>query len=87
MQANISGRTNLWMLEITSWSANKHIYMNLELQSTFSSPIREVTIFHLTWADPKPVNNVLIFITSGFVCATLSLNWLKRLLQTVVKKI
>ena len=61
--------------------------MNLELESTFSSPIREVTVFRLTRADPKPVNDVFIFITSGFGYTTLSLNWLKRLLQTFVKKI
>ena len=67
MQTNISGRTNLWTLEIMSWTSDKHIYMNLELESTFSSPIREVTVFHLTRADPKPVNNVFIFITSGFL--------------------
>ena len=69
-----------------SWSADKHMYMNLGLESTFSRPIREVTVFHLTRADPKPVNIVFIFITSGFVHATLSLNWLERLLRTFVKK-
>ena len=65
-----------------SWSADKHMYMNLGLVSTFSRPIREDTVFHLTRADPKPVNIVFIFITSGFVHAT----WLERLLRTFVKK-
>ena len=63
--------------------------MNLDLESTFSNPISQVLVFHLTRADPNPVNIVFIFIiiTSGLVYATLSLNWLKRFLQTFVKKI
>ena len=58
--------------------------MNLELESTFSSARSQ---FFTIRADPKPVNNVFIFIASGFVYATLSLNWLQHLLQTFVKKI
>ena len=47
MQANISGRTNLWTLEIMNRSADKHIYMNLELEVHFQARYARLQFFTL----------------------------------------
>ena len=55
-------------------------------RAAFSSPRSH---FFTIRTDPKPDNNLFIFfvavnlLTSGFVYATLSLNWLTHCLQTI----
>ena len=61
---------------------------NVALEAAFSR-----SQFFAIWTDPKPANNIFIFchsvnwLTSGFVYATLSLNWLTCRVQTIVKNL
>ena len=92
--ALLSNLHNIYML-LTGWEVRigkncdrglENAALGLRPRAAFSNPRSQ---FFTIRTDPKPDNNMFIFfscgklLTSGFVYASLSLNWLTRRLQTL----